>query len=153
MKPMSSVPVFPAAITGCDEPASSPASTWTAGWKVPFTRIETNTWGAPETSLTYTTPPVPSRAIEIPLSESMLASGPSMTASVGARTGVRPVRAAATAPNPEQANAHRATSALSQILRQGDGRDVPKTSPRTSDGADGCARARAHAAFTRTQLA
>ena len=70
---------MPAAITGWDEAPPSPASTSTGAWNWPPTSAETNTCWIPETSFVYTSPPVPSRAIDSPLSPVIAALGPSIT--------------------------------------------------------------------------
>src|SRR5579862_4468210 len=81
MKPTSSTPPFPAAITGWADPEARLGSISTGAWKEPPLSTDTNTCVTPETCLRYTSPPVPSRAIEIarPDGWEMLELGPSIT--------------------------------------------------------------------------
>ena len=50
MKPISSTPPLPAAITGCEEGPASAASTSWGDWNWPPMSAETNTCGIPETA-------------------------------------------------------------------------------------------------------
>src|ERR1700729_4228854 len=89
MNATSTSPLCDAATTGCDDGPVRPASTWTGAWNTPPARRDTNTWDTAATVLVYTSAPVPSRAIDSPLSDWMLALGPSTTASLGASEGAR----------------------------------------------------------------
>src|SRR5450755_1161677 len=87
MNATSASPPRPAAITGCEEGPLSPESTCTGAWNAPCSSLETSTWGTPRMSLTYARAPVPSRAIDNPLSPTTSGLGPSTTVLVGASTG------------------------------------------------------------------
>src|SRR3984885_1211264 len=148
MNAITSRPPLPAAITGCDDGPARLESICSGGWKAPPTRRVTKTCATPETSFRYTSAPVPSRAIDMPLRPTMSGLGPSRTVAGPGTGAAGAARAASGRPaDAHTSNASASPNRLDALRRHqaaplevaSSGRGL--TEHRTGEPLEGCARA------------